>query len=96
MTDAELHRKVKDLEAKLKSLEIIEVLRSARIPVAHSLNRDSLSGQLGTAEKLEIPYAIIFGQKEALDGTVIVRNMLTRSQDTVKVAKLADYIKNIK
>ncbi|OGZ05461.1 MAG: hypothetical protein A3C13_00010 [Candidatus Lloydbacteria bacterium RIFCSPHIGHO2_02_FULL_50_11] len=83
-------------EAKLKSLEIIEVLRSARIPVAHSLNRDSLSGQLGTAEKLEIPYAIIFGQKEALDGTVIVRNMLTRSQDTVKVAKLADYIKNIK
>lgn len=83
-------------EAKLKSLEVIEVLRNARIPVAHSLNRDSLSGQLGTAEKLQIPYAIIFGQKEALEGTVIVRNMLTRSQETVKVAKLADYIKSIK
>ncbi|MEK7118774.1 MAG: histidine--tRNA ligase, partial [Patescibacteria group bacterium] len=83
-------------EAKLKSLEVIEVLRNARIPVAHSLNRDSLSGQLGTAEHLEIPYAIIFGQKEALDGTVIVRNMQTRSQDTVKLAKLAEYIKNIK
>ena len=83
-------------EAKLKSLEIIEVLRAARIPVSHSLNRDSLSGQLGTAEKLGIPYAIIFGQKEALEGTVIVRNMATRSQDTVKVAKLAEYIKNIK
>lgn len=83
-------------EAKLKSLEVIEVLRNARIPVAHSLNRDSLSGQLGTAEHLQIPYAIIFGQKEALDGTVIVRNMQTRSQDTVKVAKLAEYIKQIK
>jgi len=83
-------------EAKLKSLEIIEVLRNARIPVAHSLNRDSLSGQLGTAENLKIPYAIIFGQKEALEGTVIVRNMQNRSQDTVKVAKLAEYIKNIK
>ena len=83
-------------EAKLKSLEIIEVLRNAHIPVTHSLNRDSLSGQLGTAENLKIPYALIFGQKEALEGTVIVRNMLTRSQDTVKVAKLADYIKNLK
>lgn len=83
-------------EAKLKSLEVIEILRSARIPVTHSLNKDSLSGQLGVAEKLQIPYAIIFGQKEALEGTVIVRNMLTRSQDTVKLAKLADYIKAIK
>lgn len=83
-------------EAKLKSLEVIEVLRNARIPVVHSLNRDSLSGQLGTAEHLQIPYTIIFGQKEALDGTVIVRNMQTRSQDTVKLARLAEYIKNIK
>lgn len=83
-------------EAKLKSLEIIEVLRNARIPVTHSLNKDSLSTQLGIAEKLQIPYAIIFGQKEALDGTVIVRDMVTRSQETIKVAKLADYIKSVK
>ncbi len=83
-------------EAKLKSLEIIEVLRNARIPVTHSLNKDSLSTQLGIAEKLQIPYAIIFGQKEALEGTVIVRDMVTRSQETIKVAKLAEYIKSVK
>ena len=83
-------------EAKLRSLEIIEILRNARIPVTHSLNKDSLGAPLAIAEKLQIPHAIIFGQKEALDGTVIVRNMLTRSQDTVKIAKLADYIKQIK
>ncbi len=83
-------------EAKLKSLEVIEVLRNARIPVTHSLNRDSLSAQLGIAEKLKIPYAIIFGQKEALEGTVIIRDMVTRSQDTVKIEKLADFIKQIK
>lgn len=83
-------------EAKLKSLEIIEVLRNARIPVAHALNKDSLSMQLGIAEKLQIPYAIIFGQKEALEGTVIVRDMLTRSQETVKLAALAEYIKKVK
>ncbi len=83
-------------EAKLKSLEIIEVLRNARIPVTHSLNKDSLSAQLAIAEKLQIPHAIIFGQKEALDGTVIIRNMVTRSQDTVKIGKLADFIKQMK
>lgn len=83
-------------EAKLKSLEIIEMLRNARIPVTHSLNRDSLSAQLGIAEKLKIPYAIIFGQKEALEGTIIIRHMLTRSQDTVKIEKLPEYIKQIK
>ncbi len=83
-------------EAKLKSLEVIEILRNARIPVTHSLNKDSLSMQLSIAEKMQIPHAIIFGQKEALDNTVIVRNMVTRSQETIKMAKLADYLKAIK
>jgi histidyl-tRNA synthetase len=83
-------------EAKLKSLEIIEILRNARIPVTHSLNKDQLGAQLGIAEKMGIPHALIFGQKEALDGTVIVRNMLTRSQDTLKISKLADFLKAMK
>jgi histidyl-tRNA synthetase len=83
-------------EAKLKSLEIIEVLRGARIPVIHSLNKDGLPVQLAIAEKMKIPHALIFGQKEALDGTVIVRDMVTRSQDTLKLKDLAEYIKKIK
>jgi len=83
-------------EAKLKSIPIIEILRKANIPMAQSLSKDSLSAQLGTAEKMKVPYSIIFGQKEAMDGTAIVRNMNNRSQDTVKIEELADYIKNIK
>ena len=82
--------------AKLQSLSIIEVLRKARIPVLQSLSKDSLSSQLGTAEKLKIPYTIIMGQKEVIDGTVIVRNMDTRSQEEIKVGKLAEYVKKIK
>ncbi|OHA58528.1 MAG: histidine--tRNA ligase [Candidatus Vogelbacteria bacterium RIFOXYD1_FULL_44_32] len=83
-------------DAKLRSFEIIEILRKAKIPVAQSLTKDSLSAQLGNAEKLGVPYAIILGQKEALEGTVIVRDMDTRSQDTIKLDKLADYLKKIK
>ena len=80
-------------EAKAKSLAVIETLRKAKVPIIHSLSKDKLSIQLGMAEKSEIPFVIIIGQKEALDGTVIVRKMSTRLQDTVKVEKLAEYLK---
>lgn len=83
-------------EAKLKSLCIMETLRKARIAIQQSISKDSLSAQLAIAEKTEIPYCIIFGQKEAMDNTVIVRNMETRSQDTVKIDALSDYIKHLK
>ena len=83
-------------EARLKSMAVVEILRKAKVPVTHSLSKDSLGAQLGIAEKLKIPYTIIFGQKEALDETAIVRNMSTRSQDTVKLSELAAYIKKIK
>ncbi|MDO8659666.1 MAG: histidine--tRNA ligase, partial [Candidatus Parcubacteria bacterium] len=83
-------------EAKLKSLNVIEILRKAHIPIAQSLSKDSLGSQLAIAEKLNIPYALIFGVKEALDNAVIVRDMSNRSQDTVKLSKLLEYLKEIK
>jgi len=82
-------------EAKLKSLNIIEILRKAHIPIAQSISKDSLGSQLAIAEKLAIPYAIIFGVKEALENSVIVRNMSNRSQDTVKISKLVEYLKEL-
>ncbi len=84
------------LDAKLKSLNVIEILRKAHIPIIQSLSKDSLSAQLGVAEKSGVPYTIIFGQKEAMEGSVIVRNMETRSQDTVQLSELNTYIKHLK
>lgn len=82
-------------EAKLKSLNIIEILRKAHVPIAQALSKDSLGSQLAIAEKLGIPYALIFGVKEALENSVIVRNMANRSQDTVKLTKLLEYLKEL-
>lgn len=84
------------IEAKLKSLNIMEILRKAKFPVVQSISKDKLSAQLGHAEKLGVKYVMIFGQREALDNTVIVRNMETRSQDTVKIDDLKEYIKKLK
>ncbi len=83
-------------EAKMKSLSVIEILRHAKMPVAHSLSKDSHSAQLGLAEKINIPYAMILGQKEVIDNTVIVRDMRTRAQDVVKLDSLANYLKTLK
>ncbi len=83
-------------DAKLKSLNVIEILRKAHIPIAQSLSKDTLSQQLAIAEKLAIPYAILFGQKEALEDAVLVRDMATRSQETVKIKNLLEYIKELK
>jgi len=83
-------------DAKLKSLNVIEILRKAHIPIAQSLSKDSLGSQLAIAERLAIPYAIIFGVKEALENAVIVRDMSSRSQETVKLDKLLEYLKNLK
>ena len=80
-------------DAKLKSLTVIETLRKAHIPIQQSLTKDRLSGQLAVAEKLNIPYTIILGQKEAIDNTVIIRDMSNRSQETINIDKLPEYIK---
>jgi histidyl-tRNA synthetase len=83
-------------EAKLKSLNVIEILRKAHVPVAQSLSKDSLGAQLAVAEKSGAPYVIIFGQKEAVEQSVIVRNMENRSQENVPLSELGTYIKQLK
>lgn len=83
-------------DAKLKSLNVIEILRKGKIPIAQSISKDNLGSQLAVAEKLGMRYAIIFGQKEAIENSVIFRDMSNRSQDTVKLPDLLEYIKNLK
>lgn len=82
-------------EAKIKTLGLIELLRAHRIPVHHFLGKDKLTVQLAGAEALRVPYLIIIGHKEALDGTATVRNMNTRAQDTIPLSTLPQYLKNI-
>jgi len=73
--------------AKRKSLKLLEDFRKAKIQVAESFGRDSLKAQLKIADKVEAQYALILGQKEALDGTIIIRDMRTGKQETVKSEK---------
>lgn len=80
-------------DAKLKSLPLIDNLRHAKIPIQQSLSKDKLSVQLASVEKLGVPWVIILGEKEVIDGTVMVRDMHDRSQKTVKQEELVTYLK---
>lgn len=82
-------------DAKIKTLSLLELLRTHRIPVYHYLGLDKLGAQLAGAENVKASHLIIIGQKEALDGTATVRNVSTRAQDTVPLARLPGFLKNL-
>jgi len=79
--------------AKRKTLRLLEDFRKERIKVAESLGRDSLKNQLERANRLGAKYALILGQKEALSGEIIIRNMENGQQITVDQK---DIIKEVK
>ena len=82
-------------EAKLRCLHIMELLRNAGLPVAQSIACEKLSAQIAHAESLEIPYFIIIGQKEALEGTALVRDRERSFQETLPLEKLTGFLKRL-
>ena len=78
---------------KKKSLKLFEALREAGISTAESLSRDSIKAQLKIADRLKVKFALILGQQEALDGTVIIRDMETGVQEIVPLEKVIDEVK---
>ena len=79
--------------AKKKSLKLFEELRKSGLETASSFSRDTIKAQLKTADKLEVRFALILGQKEVLDETVIIKDMVSGIQETVPLAKIIKEIK---
>ncbi|MDX1535675.1 MAG: histidine--tRNA ligase [Candidatus Spechtbacterales bacterium] len=79
--------------AKKKAFKMFEEFRKANIPIREALGRDSISSQLKLANKFDADFAIIIGQKEALDNVAIIREMDTGTQETIPEEKLIKEIK---
>ena len=79
--------------AKRKSLNLYESFRKSGIEAKSSIGRDSIKSQLRIANRLGVRFALIFGQKEALDGTIILREMDTGVQETIPLEKIVDEVK---
>ncbi|MFH1462645.1 MAG: histidine--tRNA ligase [bacterium] len=74
--------------AKRKALRLLEDFRKAKISVGESFGRDSLKAQLKLADKIEVKYTLLLGQKEVLEGNIIVRDMKGGRQETIKLDKV--------
>jgi histidyl-tRNA synthetase len=84
------------LRAKLQGLTVVDMLREARIGVMQSFDSTHLSPQLLAAREQGVSYMLIMGQREALDGTIIVRSTQNSSQTIVGVRELPRYLKTLR
>ena len=76
-------------EARKHAIVLFERLRAANITVVAQLGGSGLKGQLEEAGRLGVRYAAIIGQREILDGTVLLRDMESGIQETVIRDRLA-------
>lgn len=79
--------------AKKKAMRLFEELISVGITVSESFGKDSIKSQLKVADRLGAKFSLILGQKEALDGTAILREMVSGSQETVSAEKIVKTLK---
>jgi histidyl-tRNA synthetase len=81
--------------AKKKSLKLIEEFREEKIPIYESIGKDSLKAQMKLADKFGVRYVLIFGQQEALNDEILLRDMETGKQKKLRLKNLIKEIKKI-
>lgn len=81
--------------AKRKSLRIFSELQRNDILTAESFGRGNLRVQLRNANRIGAEVTLIIGQKEALDGTVILKDMVSGTQEMVREDKLVATVKKV-
>jgi histidyl-tRNA synthetase len=80
-------------QAKKSSAAIINKMRQAGIKTLESIGRQSLKAQLKMADKTSSVLALIYGQKESFEKSIIIRDMKSGVQETVLIDKVIDEIK---
>ena len=79
--------------AKRKSLVLFEEFRRNGIKAGTSLGRDSIKAQLRIAHRLNVKFTLIIGHKEAIDKTVILREMDSGIQEVVPMDGIMEAVK---
>jgi histidyl-tRNA synthetase len=82
-------------EAKRISIRLAEDFRKARVPLTQYIGTESLTEQLGLAERDNNPYLLIMGRKEALEGSAILRNRATQVEQTLPLSNLIERLKMV-
>ena len=81
------------MEARRRSLSVMEMLRHENVPVRQSLTFERLGEQMILAKRLGLPYILLMGHKEAVENAILVREIATNSQEQVPLDELVTYLK---
>jgi histidyl-tRNA synthetase len=79
--------------ARRVGLKLFEEFRQEGIAVAEAFGKNALKAQLEAANKLGVQLTLILGQKEVLDGTIIIRDMDSGAQEIVDVKKVVQLVR---
>jgi len=80
-------------QARIKAMKLFEQLRADGIRVAENFTKDGLKNQLEIANSLGVRYVLILGQKEVVDGTILLRDMESGVQEVFDFNKTINEIK---
>ena len=74
--------------ARKRALKMFEQLRKAGFRIIGNLSKDGLRQQLELANKKKVKFAVIIGQQEMIDNTVLIRDMEGGIQEMVDYKKV--------
>lgn len=80
-------------ELRGEALKISRMLRDKEIPVEVEVMGRNITKALEDADRRGFDYAIIVGERELKEGAVVIRNLKSRKQKTVKIEKIAETVK---
>lgn len=75
-------------QARREAFILFEDLRRSGYDIRQALTKDSLKAQLEEANRIGVRYTLILGQKEIIDGTIIIRDMESGNQEVVDIKKV--------
>ncbi|MFA6081980.1 MAG: His/Gly/Thr/Pro-type tRNA ligase C-terminal domain-containing protein [Patescibacteria group bacterium] len=75
-------------QAKSRSIPLLQQLYNAGFSATTATESDSISQQLQIAERLRARITLIIGQKEAINGHIIMRDMVSGLQDNIYIDEL--------
>jgi len=81
--------------AKLKAFGLLDSLWRAHIALDQAILTESIQTQMELAQKSGAKYITIVGQREALDGTAILKNVSTQIQETMPADKVVSRLTRI-
>lgn len=74
--------------ARKKCLKLYDTFRSLNMTIVESFSKDGLKSQLESANRYGVKFALIIGQKEIMDDTILIRDMESGIQEVIDFKKV--------